>query len=238
VKVTVWSEPRVTVIGRPQFTEPDHLQVEWLGEPATDGERLIEYAGRICYMSQHNPAHRSTEEYITNILSQRHGSVLEHATYSVLLEGVSRSLTHELIRHRVGVAISQLSQRFVLGELGMVVPPAVIELGTEFVGRWQYRAQIVADVYANQLADLKEGGLTGKKLKEAARCHLPNEAETKLVFTANIRAWRHMIEARCAEGADAEIRRLFTKVLQVLRTEAPACFSDFTPEGSPTWSKV
>ena len=86
------------------------MPVQWLGD-ATDGERLSEFAGRLCYMSQRNPAGRSTHEYIENIKKQGHGSVLEHANYSLLLEGVSRSLTHELVRHRAGFAYSQLSQR-------------------------------------------------------------------------------------------------------------------------------
>ena len=99
----LYYEPRVTVLARPSFVEPEHLGVSWLGE-STDGERLAEFAGRLCYMSQRNPAGRSTREYLENIKRQGHGSVLEHANYSLLLEGVSRSLTHELVRHRAGFA--------------------------------------------------------------------------------------------------------------------------------------
>ncbi|MEX2182455.1 MAG: FAD-dependent thymidylate synthase [Gemmatimonadaceae bacterium] len=98
-----FSEPRITVLSRPAFAEPSHLPVNWLG-PSTDGERLAEFAGRLCYMSQKNPASRETREYLENIKKQGHGSVLEHANYSLLLEGVSRSLTHELVRHRAGFA--------------------------------------------------------------------------------------------------------------------------------------
>lgn len=98
-----FTEPKVTLIARPQFVEPAHLPVAWKGE-SSDGERLAEFAGRLCYMSQHNPAGRTTAEYLENIKKQRHGSVLEHANYSLLLEGVSRSLTHELVRHRAGMA--------------------------------------------------------------------------------------------------------------------------------------
>jgi thymidylate synthase (FAD) len=96
-------EPTVTVLARPAFAEPEHLPVQWQGE-STDGERLAEFAGRLCYMSQHNPAQRATRDYLENIKRQGHGSVLEHANYSLLLEGVSRSLTHELVRHRAGFA--------------------------------------------------------------------------------------------------------------------------------------
>jgi flavin-dependent thymidylate synthase len=98
-----YTEPRITVLSRPQFTEPAGLPVNWIGD-STDGERLAEFAGRLCYMSQRNPASRSTREYLENIKKQGHGSVLEHANYSLLVEGVSRSLTHELVRHRAGMA--------------------------------------------------------------------------------------------------------------------------------------
>ena len=98
-----YTEPVVTVLARPSFREPAHLPVSWVGE-SSDGERLAEFAGRICYMSQHNPAQRTTAAYLENIKKQGHGSVLEHANYTLLLEGVSRSLTHELVRHRAGFA--------------------------------------------------------------------------------------------------------------------------------------
>jgi thymidylate synthase ThyX len=94
-------EPIITVLARPAFTEPSHLPVHWLGD-STDGERLAEFAGRLCYMSQSNPAERTTHAYLENIKRQAHGSVLEHANYSLLYEGVSRALTHELVRHRAG----------------------------------------------------------------------------------------------------------------------------------------
>lgn len=100
--------------------------MQWIGE-STDGERLAEFAGRLCYMSQRNPAGRTTREYLENIKKQGHGSVLEHASYSLLLEGVSRSLTHELVRHRAGFAYSQLSQRYVDESAAQfVMPPAII----------------------------------------------------------------------------------------------------------------
>src|SRR5216110_2905121 len=121
-----YTEPTITVLARPQFSEPSDLPVNWLGE-STDGERLAEFAGRLCYMSQRNPASRSTRDYLENIKKQGHGSVLEHANYSLLLEGVSRSLTHELVRHRAGFAYSQLSQRYVdESKASFVVPPAII----------------------------------------------------------------------------------------------------------------
>ena len=121
----LYRAPVVTLLARPSFAEPAHLPVHWLGG-STDGERLAEFAGRLCYMSQANPAGRNTRDYLENIKKQGHGSVLEHANYTVLLEGVSRSLTHELVRHRAGFAYSQLSQRYVdESDAAFVVPPAI-----------------------------------------------------------------------------------------------------------------
>src|SRR5450759_2324450 len=104
-----YTEPKVSVLARPVFAEPAHLPVHWTGE-STDGERLAEFAGRLCYMSQKNPANRSTRDYLENIKKQGHGSVLEHASYSLLLEGVSRSLTHELVRHGAGGCARRAAQ--------------------------------------------------------------------------------------------------------------------------------
>src|SRR2546426_1037964 len=122
----VFRAPRVSLIARPEFLEPEHLRVQWQGS-ASAGERLAEFAGRICYMSQHNPANRSTADYLENIKKQGHGSVLEHAVYVLLIEGISRSCSHELVRHRAGFGYSQLSQRYVdESHAAFVVPPAML----------------------------------------------------------------------------------------------------------------
>src|SRR5207245_11783315 len=92
----VFRTPRISLIARPQFLEPEHLKVQWRGD-ASDGERLAEYAGRVCYMSQHNPVNRTTAEYLENIKKQGHGSGLEHAVYGVLIEGISPSCSHDAV---------------------------------------------------------------------------------------------------------------------------------------------
>src|SRR3977135_3546530 len=121
----IFRAPRVTLIARPEFLEPEHLRVQWQGS-ASAGERLAEVAGRMCYRGQHNPANRSTAEYLENIKKQGHGSVLEHAVYVLLVEGISRSCSHELVRHRAGVGYSQISQRYVdESHAAFVMPPAV-----------------------------------------------------------------------------------------------------------------
>ena len=228
-----YTEPVVTVIARPSFVEPPHLPVQWIGE-SSDGERLAEFAGRLCYMSQRNPASRSTRDYLENIKKQGHGSVLEHANYSLLLEGVSRSLTHELIRHRAGFAYSQLSQRYVdESEANFVVPPAIVgEASLETP--WREQVEGAQRAYVGLVEKLMERyGWVADKVhrrkmaREAARAVLPNATETKIVVTANCRAWRTMLELRSSEGAEQEIRRLAIAVLRVLQAEAPGFFDDF-----------
>ena len=226
-------EPKLTLLARPHFMEPEHLPVTWLGE-GTDGERLAEFAGRLCYMSQANPAKRPTREYLDNIKKQGHGSVLEHANYTILVEGVSRSLTHELVRHRAGFAYSQLSQRYVdESQAHFVVPPAIV--GDEALEK-EWRAQIeeAQKSYVHLVEHLMERyGWVADKVhrrkmaREAARGVLPNSTETKIVVTANARAWRTMLELRSSEGAELEIRRCAVAMLKLLQKETPGFFSDF-----------
>ncbi len=229
----LYRAPIVTMLARPSFSAPEHLEVNWLG-PSTDGERLAEFAGRLCYMSQANPAGRSTRDYLENIKRQGHGSVLEHANYTMLLEGVSRSLTHELVRHRAGFAYSQLSQRYVdESDAAFVVPPAI--LGDEALEKtWKGEIDRALAAYVQLVGELMEQYAwipervhRRKMAREAARGVLPNSTETKIVVTANARAWRTMLELRAGEGADLEIRRMAVAVLKLLREEAPGFFSDF-----------
>jgi thymidylate synthase (FAD) len=228
-----YTEPVLSLVSRPSFSNPDHLPVNWIGD-STDGERLAEFAGRLCYMSQGNPAKRETREYIENIKKQGHGSVLEHANYSLLLEGVSRSLTHELVRHRAGFAYSQLSQRYVdESQASFVVPPAI--LGDESLEQaWRAQVESAQALYVDLVAKLMEryGWVPDKvhrrkMAREAARAVLPNATETKIVVTGNARAWRTMLELRSSEGAELEIRRMAVALLRLFQREAPGFFSDF-----------
>ena len=225
--------PTITVLSRPSFSEPAHLPVQWMGD-ASDGEKLAEFAGRLCYMSQRNTAKRPTAEYLENIKKQGHGSVLEHANYSLLLEGVSRSLTHELVRHRAGFAYSQLSQRYVdETEARFVIPPAMIG-DDALLGVWKAQMESAQGTYValveqlmNRYSWVADKVHRRKMAREAARGVLPNSTETKIVVTANARAWRTMLELRSGEGAEQEIRRLAVALIRIMQREAPAFFSDF-----------
>jgi thymidylate synthase (FAD) len=225
--------PTVSLIARPQFTEPAHLRVEWKGE-ATDGERVAEYAGRLCYMSQQNPAGRTTAEYLQNILRQGHGSVFEHAVYVLLVEGISRSCSHELVRHRAGFGYSQLSQRYVdESHAAFVIPPAMLG-DPALEAEWEKQVADAQAAYVRAVEALMQryAWVTDKvhrrkMAREAARSVLPNATEVKIVVSGNARAWRTMLELRSSEGAELEIRRMAIACLRVLQREAPALFSDF-----------
>src|SRR5512141_1845111 len=234
--------PRVTLIARPQFVEPAHLPVQWKGE-ASDGERIAEFAGRLCYMSQHNPAGRTTAEYLRNILRQGHGSVFEHAVYVLLVEGISRSCTHELVRHRAGFGYSQLSQRYVDESTADFIEPDVIAEDPALHAVWLEAVQAahqadcrLVDGLAGKFADLEDKTARRKMARQAARSVLPNATETKIFVTGNARALRHFIEQRGSEHADVEIRKVAVAVLEIMQAESPSIFSDYElvrlPDGS------
>lgn len=236
-------EPKVTLLARQQFL--GHPEIDWKSDSENDAQQLAEFAGRLCYLSfgkdvrvigGHKTIQGRTtnKEYIANLLQVKHGSVLEHVVFTFLFEGISRALTHELVRHRAGFGYSQLSQRFVdESNIGFVLPPE-IEEGTPAFELWKqaceraqgYYRQLLEQV-SQQVADEPKATLRRKRARQAARAVLPNSAETKIVVTANARAWRHFIELRAAPVADAEIRRLAIAVLRLLQTEAPDIFADF-----------
>lgn len=232
ITLTYYTAPVVTMISVPDFIHPRHLPVEFEGE-ASPAAQLAEYAGRICYMSQSNPAHRTTQSYLSNIFAQGHGSVLEHANVSMLLEGVSRSLTHELVRHRAGWAYSQLSQRYVnLSDTAFVIPPAFIGRDTAtqlweaaMIGSLRHYNNLSQEMLAS-LEHVEDKVLRRKMARESARSVLPNATETKIVATANIRAWRHFLALRGSVHADQEIRRLAFHCYARLASRMPEFFSD------------
>src|SRR2546428_6514446 len=229
----VFRAPRISLIARPQFLEPEHLAVQWRGE-AGEGERLAEYAGRLCYMSQRNPVNRTTAEYLENIKKQGHGSVLEHAVYVLLIEGISRSCSHELVRHRAGFGYSQISQRYVdESHAAFVLPPAVAG-DAKLEEEWQQQVSEAQAAYVRAVEGLMQRHewiadqvQRPKMARQAARSVLPNATEVKIVVSGNARAWRTMLELRCGEGAELEIRRMAVACLRALQDEAGALVSPF-----------
>ncbi|MEE2040110.1 FAD-dependent thymidylate synthase [Nocardiopsis sp. CT-R113] len=192
-----------------------------------DAEHLAEFAGRSCYLSweRPNPATAHTSDYLANIIRQGHLSVLEHATATFYITGVSRSLTHELIRHRL-LSYSQVSQRFVdFSHAELITPPAA--RGDR--AAWEILEDVTAfsrDAYRKLVDLFTERGYGRKQAREAARAVLPGGTATAIVVTGNHRAWREMIAKRNAPGADAEIRELAQELLRRLSGLAPAIYAD------------
>src|SRR5215204_4658394 len=238
--VRVITEPAVYVLGRQTIDDAeldrflaDH-GVSWESDSEVAGEVITETAGRVCYMSFAKPRPGGHAAYLTHIKEVGHGSVLEHAVWSFLITGVSRSLTHELVRHRAGWAYSQLSQRYVDESVAeFVMPPAII--GDEALeSAWRTQVESAQRSYVTLVDELMQRYSwvadkvhRRKMAREAARAVLPNATETKIVATGNVRAWRTMLELRSSEGAEMEIRRFAIMALRLMQTEAPGMFSDF-----------
>ena len=233
----------VQVIGYTHFEAP--ADVPWSTD-ADGGSALAEFAGRACYQSWNkpNPATASNEGYLRHILEVGHLSVLEHGSVTFYLTGVSRSLTHELIRHR-HFSYSQLSQRYVPERDAAMVEPDVIaddpELHALFVGATD--AALAAYTQLLEGLEKKFAGVDNltsrrKQARQAARAVLPNATETRIVVTGNYRALRHFVAMRASEHADVEIRELAIAMLRELQRVAPNAFADFTVTRLPDGTEV
>lgn len=206
---------------------------EWYEGEGPDADLLATFSGRACYRSfgKPNPKTATTAGYLAHILEVQHHSVLAHASATFYIEGVSRALTHELVRSRF-LAFSQESQRYVdAARADYVEPPAVTE-AAEDVQQVLRDAHEHAQLYYGELVyRLEQEGLPRKQAREAARAVLPNATATSIVVTGNLRAWRDFLHQRLSPGADREIRALAVELLRQFRDLAPATFSDF-PEAS------
>ena len=197
----------------------------------TTGSDLIEAAGRLCYLSwsRPNPKTATVWGYIKNILRQRHFSVMEHANATLLFQGVTRSFTHQLIRHR-HFSVSEVSQRFVdVEKMEMVTHPLLKRVrGSSLdMDEAQYDAwQVGRGVYMEIVEKLKSWGIGNKQAREAARTVLTDQIETKIIVTGNYRTWRHFINMRGSEHADAEIREAALEVARLLEAYDPPAFQD------------
>ncbi|HEY0636779.1 MAG TPA: FAD-dependent thymidylate synthase [Pseudonocardiaceae bacterium] len=222
----------VTLIARTEFMPP--ADVPWTTD-ADGGEALAEFAGRACYQSwrKPNPATATNAAYLRHILEVGHLSVLEHGTVSFYLTGISRSLTHELIRHR-HFSYSQLSQRYVPERDADMVEPDVIAGDPRLHEMFEAATRASVAAYTELLGELERtfadepnATLRRKQARQAARAVLPNATETRIVVTGNYRAWRHFIAMRATEHADVEIRELAVECLRQLQKVAPNVFGDF-----------
>ena len=209
---------------------------------------IAEISARLCYMS-YGRGRRDIADFINNLLRSKDGSVFEHINYGFVFTGVSRSLTHELVRHRAGFAYSQRSQRYVDESGGrFVAPPALADAaGSEAEAAFNAAIEGASQSYGALVKALESAIPRDrfefatdhrKAIRQAARAVLPNATETKIFVTANVRAWRHFIEMRGSAFADVEIRGLAIMVLEILQVEAPLLFGDFTIDTLPDGSKI
>jgi thymidylate synthase (FAD) len=208
------------------------------------GELLVEVGGRACYRSWEpglNPnvsrIRTDRQAYFANILRSGHGSVLEHANYSFALRGVSRVFTHELVRHRAGSAFSQESLRYVrLTDIGFRVPPALEPVREQVLSIVEQLEEFQLSAAATLGID--EEGVpfhVKKEVTSALRRLAPIGLSTDIVWTANARTLRHVIEMRTAEGAEEELRLVFDKVARIMLAEAPNLFQDFVRQDDGSW---
>ncbi len=241
--MTVTVSPKVRLIAKTEFLPP--ADVPWSTD-AEGGAALAEFAGRACYQSwdKPNPATATNAGYLRHVIEVGHLSVLEHGTATFYICGVSRSLTHELVRHR-HFSYSQLSQRYVPETAATAVEPAVIADDPELHARFLAATRASQDAYTHLLAGLEakfadapSATLRKKQARQAARAVLPNATETRIVVTGNYRAWRHFLAVRATEHADVEIRALAVECLRQLRTAAEGVFADFVISALPDGTEV
>lgn len=178
---------------------------------------------------------KSNCEYIHNLIDQEHDSVLEHASWTFLLTGVSRAFTHQMVRHRVGFSFSQLSQQYHDETTAKFVIPEEVKADPKVMELWIRLIEELRQAYKAIAIDLGDGNLirydssreARRSIRSAARSILPNATETKLVFSANGRALRHFLSLRGATAGDLEMRRVSALIYSRLNDEAPALLSDF-----------
>ena len=208
------------------------------------GETLVEFGGRACYRSWEpglNPnvtkVRTDQREYFANILRSAHGSVLEHANYSFALRNVSRVMTHELVRHRAGSAFSQESLRYVrLTDIGFRVPPALEPVREQVLAIVEQLEEFQVSAAADLEID-REGVPfhVKKEVTSALRRLAPLGLSTDIIWTANARTLRHVIEMRTAEGAEEELRLVFDEIARIMQAEAPFLFQDFVRQDDGSW---
>jgi thymidylate synthase (FAD) len=211
---------------------------------ASDGELLVELAGRACYRSWEpglNPnvtrIRTDRKSYFANILASGHGSVLEHANYTFALRNVSRVATHEIVRHRAGSAFSQESLRYVrLSDIGFRVAPVLEPLRERVLAIVEQLEQLQREGAAELGIDAQGVPFHVKKeVTSALRRLAPIGLSTDIIWTANVRTLRHVIEMRTDPSAEEELRLIFDQVARIACAQAPELFGDFTRGEDGAW---
>ena len=246
------AEPRVFLVGKSgldkrgllEFLKSEHL-LHWTTDADDSISVLSEIAGRVCYMSFDRPRPGGNKIYMDRIIESAHGSVLEHTVFNFIITGISRGLSHELVRHRVGVAYSQLSTRYVDESAARFVVPHIVDkedhlTGVMFVNHYKACRELYQRMVPTIMGDLKRRfpdqygaddqdtkTVLRKAARGAARAILPIGLETKMFFSANCRAIRHILEMRMSSAAETEIRIVAGMIFDIVKKEAPAIFADY-----------
>ena len=180
-----------------------------------DAEKVIEQAGRTCYLSFDKSQKGSEKGFIERLMKMGHESPLEHASATFRIKNCSRAMTHQLVRHRL-MSISQQSQRYVSEDnFSYVLPDSVTD---EYVQDYHDDMETIRQMYNKWRS-------RGMK-REDARYVLPNACISEIVVTANFREWRHIMELRLSKKAQWEIRKVCQKILGFLKEHSPDCFAD------------
>lgn len=252
-------KPEVYLIARPQVDytgicrylkstgASKQTRENWDIEDGADAQNLVEFAGRLCYNSFEpglNPnvtrIRGDQDAYLSNILSSQHGSVLEHANFTFVFQDVSRVMTHEVVRHRAGCAISQESLRYVRPRDIPFWFPDWAKEDTELMHHAEGMLQLMEEFHQWMTLhfglDDEEVPFSVKKHRTSfMRRFLPDGIATAMTWTANVRTLRHVLEVRTAPGAEEEIRLVFDQVAKLMIQECPALFQDFQRGGDGSW---
>jgi thymidylate synthase (FAD) len=192
------------------------LAAEQLG--ITDPDLMIEYAARLCYNSTDKLG--KAPGFVMARIREGHEDVIEHCSASFLVEGISRTATHQLVRHRIA-SFSQESQRYVdqrkLDDDLVVVPDSIY-----YDDNAMFYFKGLVDHSLEVYDELRNLGIP----KEDARFVLPEGAKSRLVVSMNFRSWRHFLWLRLDKAAQWEIREAAHEILKVLYQEAPKTFQD------------
>lgn len=219
--------------------------------PLSDGVQLSKTLGQLCYMSLDGKgtSNAKAADYFENIKSSKHGSVVEHPSYTMLAFGGSRSFTHELVRHRIA-GFSQVSQRYVGGSILRFVERPEYVGDEELHALFEKSIDEAADRYekigtileARRANDSNFKALKRaekrKAVQQVARAGLPNETEAPIGFTMNVRAFRHATEQRVSQHAEPEIRRIMYQAFLCAAMCDPELFTDYTIADLPDGSSV
>lgn len=191
--------------------------------PVIAPDDLAAWAAGMCYDSD-NPGRA-----LRDAVAGNHLSVVEHATFTFGIEGVSRALLAQLTRHRIA-SFSVQSQRYVrMHDFEYVIPPSIKSLGSGAVEDYNRQMRLEYEWYCQWVERLERAGYHGESANQDARYVLPNAACTKLALTMNVRELRHFFELRCCNRAQWEIRELAWKMLEFCKKEAPTLFKDAGP---------